>query len=604
MRGLMNPVVNIAAYKFLPLEDLKSLRLRLQALCKEQDLKGSILLSPEGINLFVAGDGPRIEHLLSELRSWPGLADLQPKISHTDHQPFRRMLVRIKKEIIAFGVPGIDPSRRTSPKLAATRLKQWLDEGRPITLLDTRNDYEIKLGTFKNALPIGVDHFRDFPEAVAKLPEELKEQTVVMFCTGGIRCEKAGPYMEQVGFKNILQLDGGILKYFEDVGGEHYDGECFVFDQRVGLDPKLDETESTQCFQCQSPLTETEQAHPHYIPGKSCPYCFKTPAEQMAANIAQRHETIQHLTTPLPGSQPYDHFKPVNVPVDCDGATIVDTLYRVVRYIPAEVWAQKCADGLILTADHEPVTATHRVKSGERYLHRLPAVIEPAVNMDVRILYEDEALVVVNKPAPLPIHSGGRFYRNTLQWLLHDVYSPQKLRPAHRLDANTTGVQVFTRTRHFAGRVQDQFAQTQVEKVYLVRVAGHPDADEFTCDAPISNEPGKLGSRSVDLVAGLPAHTDFRVLRRLSDGTALVEARPRTGRTNQIRIHLAHLGWPVCGDPAYLSGSEVGEVQTLSIDAPPLCLHAFEITFKHPVSRQSVTFTAPPPAWASGYQHD
>lgn len=599
MRGFMSPIVNIAVYKFLPLEGLKSLRGRLQELCKEAELKGSILLSPEGINLFVAGGEPQIERLLSELRSWPGLADLQPKISHTDHQPFRRMLVRIKQEIIAFGVPGIDPSRGTSLKLAATQLKQWLDEGRAITLLDTRNDYEIKLGTFKNALPIGIDHFRDFPEAVAKLPEELKEQTLVMFCTGGIRCEKAGPYLEQVGFKNVLQLDGGILKYFEEVGGEHYDGECFVFDQRVGLDPKLGETESTQCYQCQSPLTEAEQKHPHYVPGKSCPYCFKTPAEQRVANIARRHEAIQRLVTPLPGSQPYDHFKPVNVPADCDGVSVVEMLFRVVRYIPVEVWEQKCADGLILTADHEPVTATHRVKSGERYLHRLPAVIEPAVNMDVRILYEDEALVVVNKPAPLPIHSGGRFYRNTLQWLLFDVYSPQKLRPAHRLDANTTGVQVFTRTRHFAGRVQDQFAQLQVEKVYLVRVAGHPDADEFTCKAPISNEPGKLGSRSVDPIAGLAAHTDFRVLRRLSDGTALLEARPRTGRTNQIRIHLAYLGLPVCGDPAYLSGGEVGEVQTLSVDAPPLCLHAFEITFKHPVSHQPVTFRAPPPAWAA-----
>lgn len=594
----MSAVVNIAAYKFLRLEHLKALRVRLQRLCAEAELKGSILLSPEGINLFVAGGQQPVELLLAELRSWPGLADLQPKISHTDHQPFRRMLVRIKREIIAFGVPDINPSRRTSPKLAAKQLKQWLDEGRPVTLLDTRNDYEIKLGTFKRALPIGIDHFRDFPQAVAKLPEALKEQTVVMFCTGGIRCEKAGPYMEQVGFKNVLQLDGGILKYFEEVGGEHYDGECFVFDQRVGLDPKLGETGSDQCFNCQSPLTQEEQQHPHYVWGKSCPYCFKTPAEQMAANIGRRHEAIRQLTHPLPGSRPYDHFKPVNVPTDCEGATVLDALCRVVRHIAPEVWAQKCADGLILDADRKPVDATHRVKSGERYLHRLPAVVEPAVNMDVRILYEDEALVVVDKPAPLPIHSGGRFYRNTLQWLLYDVYSPQKLRPAHRLDANTTGVQVFTRTRHFAARVQDQFARMQVEKVYLVRASGHPSADEFACEAPISNEPGKLGSRSVDPVAGLPAHTDFRVLRRFADGSALLEARPRTGRTNQIRIHLAHLGWPVCGDPAYLAGSELGELQTLAVDAPPLCLHALQITFKHPVSGEPVTFRAPPPTWA------
>jgi UPF0176 protein len=134
--------------------------------------------------------------------------------------------------------------------------------------------------------------------------------------------------------------------------------------------------------------------------------------------------------------------------------------------------------------------------------------------------------------------------------------------------------------------------------VYLVRVSGHPDADEIVCEAPISNGPGKLGSRSVDLDDGLASRTDFRVLRRLADGTALLEARPRTGRTNQIRIHSAHLGWPVCGDPAYLSDGELGDVQTLSVDAPPLCLHAFEITFRHPVSREPVTFRAPAPEWA------
>ena len=153
--------VNIAAYKFLPLTDLRSLRARLQTLCKDADLKGTILLSPEGINLFVAGAAHAIERLLVELRGWPGLQDLHPKRSETDHQPFRRMLVRLKKEIIAFGVAGIDPARRTSPKLSARELKRWLDEGRPVTLLDTRNDYEVKLGTFRNALPIGIDQFRD-----------------------------------------------------------------------------------------------------------------------------------------------------------------------------------------------------------------------------------------------------------------------------------------------------------------------------------------------------------------------------------------------------------------------------------------------------------
>jgi len=199
----MESIVNIAAYKFLPLSNLKLRRARLLSLCREWSLKGTILLSPEGINLFVAGTEDKIDRLLAELRSWPGLADLEAKFSRTRHQPFRRMLVKIKREIIAFGVEGIDPAKYTSPKLPPAELKRWLDEGRPVTLLDTRNDFEVKVGTFRNALPIGIKHFREFPEAVKRLPAELKEQPIVTFCTGGIRCEKAAPDMERAGFKHV-----------------------------------------------------------------------------------------------------------------------------------------------------------------------------------------------------------------------------------------------------------------------------------------------------------------------------------------------------------------------------------------------------------------
>ncbi|MDB6023141.1 MAG: rluA [Pedosphaera sp.] len=591
----MNKIVNIAAYKFVSLPDLRLLRARLLALCRGWELKGTILLSAEGINLFVAGEAEKINLLLAELRSWPGLADLQPKVSETDHQPFRRMLVRVKKEIIAFGVEGIDPAQRTSPKLAAKTLKQWLDEGRPVTLLDTRNDYEVKLGTFKNALPIGVGHFREFPEAVRNLPAKLKEQPIVMFCTGGIRCEKAGPFMEREGFKNIFQLDGGILKYFEECGGAHYEGECFVFDQRVGVDPSLQETDSTQCFRCQTPLTDAEQADNRYVSGQSCPYCFKTPVEQMAQNIARRHEAIRRAISPLPGSQPYDNFKAISVPQDCDGRTLVEALCRVVKHVPQTTWEAECGRGLVLDAKHEAAVATRIVHTGERYRHKFPNVTEPDVNGQVEILHEDEALVVLNKPAPLPMHAGGRFSRNTLQHILNEVYRPQKPRPAHRLDANTTGVILVTRTRHFAGRLQPQFARGQVEKLYLARVQGQPPEDVFSCDAPISADSGQLGARDVDFDSGLAARTEFRVRRRNTDGTALLEARPLTGRTNQIRVHLWHLGFPVCGDTAYLPGKKIGDIQTLRVGNPPLCLHAWRIAFEHPLTRQPVEFVAPPP---------
>lgn len=269
----MSAIVNLSAYRFTPLDGLPALREQLLALTTAQGLKGTILLSPEGINLFVAGPRAATTALLAALHAIPGLEGLTPKESLSDEQPFNRMLVKIKKEIIAFGVDGIDPARRPTAKLPARTLRQWLDEGRPITLLDTRNDYEVRMGTFHGAMPAGIENFRDFPAAVARLPEALKTQPVVMFCTGGIRCEKAGPFMERAGFQNVLQLEGGILKYFEECGGAHYDGECFVFDKRVGVDPALRETGSVMCFACQMPLKPEEQEDPRYVPDKSCPHC-------------------------------------------------------------------------------------------------------------------------------------------------------------------------------------------------------------------------------------------------------------------------------------------------------------------------------------------
>jgi RluA family pseudouridine synthase len=229
----------------------------------------------------------------------------------------------------------------------------------------------------------------------------------------------------------------------------------------------------------------------------------------------------------------------------------------------------------------------------------MPGVVEPAVNAGIRILHEDEALIVLDKPAPLPMHPSGRFNKNTLQHFLAHAYAPQRPRPAHRLDANTTGVVVWTRTRHFSKLLHPQFSEATTEKVYLVRTHGQPDQDAFSCEAAISSEPGKIGSRRVDEENGLPARTDFRVIKRYADGTALLEARPRTGRTNQIRIHLWQLGLPVCGDPAYLANGTLGTAMTLDPAQPPLALHSWKISFPHPLTKERLHFEAAPPAWAT-----
>jgi len=594
----MPEIANISAYRFAPLTELKPLRERLASICKSAGLKGTILLSTEGINLFVAGERAAVEQLVAEIRLVPGLEDLAPKYSESDEQPFSRMLVRIKKEIIAFGVEGIVPGVKTSPKISPRKLKQWLDEGREIMLLDTRNDYEVKLGTFAGAVDLGIGNFRDFPDAVQKkIPPAVKEKTVVMFCTGGIRCEKAGPFMEREGFTEVHQLDGGILKYFEECGGAHYQGECFVFDQRVGVDPALRETDSAQCFVCQSPLTASEQSDPRYVAGQSCPYCFRSAEERMEESMALHERAIRALAKPLPGSVPYDNRRPFLVPPAFDGHSLVDTLCGIFPHRSRETWAELCEMGRLARENGEPVGGSHRVRRGERYALIQPGIVEPDINPEIRILHEDEAIIVVDKPAPLPAHPSGRFHKNTLQFFLAAAYAPQRPRPAHRLDANTSGVMVWTRSRHFAKKIQPQFSGGSVEKIYVARIHGCPEEEEFSCHVRISQAPGKLGTRAV-ADDGLEARTRFRVIQRASDGTSVIEAIPLTGRTNQIRIHLWHLGMPICGDPAYLPEQKLGEAMTLLPTEPAMCLHATKVSLFHPISGEFLAFTSPLPDWA------
>ena len=270
----MPRIINLSCYRFTPLDHLEDWKTQLKTRCLQLEIKGAILLAPEGINFFLSGTRLQLLPILQIIRSIPGLAEIQPKESPGSVQPFHRMLVKIKKEIVSFGVPEVDPSRHPSPKISPTQLKQWLDEKRPITLLDVRNEYEIRMGTFQGALNPKISNFRDFPKAVETLDPKLKSQPLVMFCTGGIRCEKAGPLMERQGFKNIFQLDGGILKYFEEMGGDHFQGECFVFDERVGVDSQLQETDSVLCYNCEMPLLASDLAHPHYVYEKSCHHCF------------------------------------------------------------------------------------------------------------------------------------------------------------------------------------------------------------------------------------------------------------------------------------------------------------------------------------------
>jgi UPF0176 protein len=235
----MTSILNIAAYKFVTLDERPALREELRELCAGLGLKGTILLAHEGINLFLAGEEAAIEQFLATLRNKSAFHDLEVKRSLSDSQPFGKLLVKLKQEIIPLGRPDIDPATDPAPRLPASELKRWLDEGKDVVLLDTRNQFEIEHGTFDGAVDLKLGNFRSFAERVKELDPALKNKTIVTFCTGGIRCEKAAPLMLAEGFRDVYQLDGGILKYFEECGQSHFAGDCYVFDERIALDSAL-----------------------------------------------------------------------------------------------------------------------------------------------------------------------------------------------------------------------------------------------------------------------------------------------------------------------------------------------------------------------------
>ncbi|KQX96293.1 hypothetical protein ASD22_12950 [Rhodanobacter sp. Root480] len=237
-------IVNIAAYKFIRLDDLPGLREHLRERCESAALKGTILLAPEGINLFLAGGREGIDQFLAHLHADARFADMAVKESLSDSVPFGRLRVRLKREIISMRQPTIQPEGGRAPAVDAPTLQRWLssghdDAGRDVVLLDTRNDYEIALGRFSGAVDYALANFTAFPAAIAADRQRYAGKTVVSYCTGGIRCEKAALHMQALGMDHVYQLEGGILKYLEQTDGVHWQGDCFVFDGRVAVDAKL-----------------------------------------------------------------------------------------------------------------------------------------------------------------------------------------------------------------------------------------------------------------------------------------------------------------------------------------------------------------------------
>lgn len=289
----MSKFLTAALYKFVSLPDYKTLQQPILDACLKHNIKGTILLAQEGINGTIAGNPDDIHAVLAYLRQDARLSGLEHKESYADEHPFYRMKVKLKKEIVTMGVPEVNPNHVVGTYV---RPEDWnnIISDPDVIVLDTRNDYETHIGTFKGAIDPKTTTFREFPKYVEQHLDKTKHKKVAMFCTGGIRCEKASSYMKQQGFEEVYHLQGGILKYLETVPKEQslWEGECFVFDQRVGVKHGLEVGEYDQCYACRMPLSPEELKSEKYTPGISCPYCYDKTSEQKKAALTERQKQV------------------------------------------------------------------------------------------------------------------------------------------------------------------------------------------------------------------------------------------------------------------------------------------------------------------------
>ncbi|HDY85255.1 hypothetical protein LCGC14_0519920 [marine sediment metagenome] len=289
----MANVVVCALYKFVTLEDYQQVKTPLLSLMLAQDLRGTLLLAQEGINGTVAGSREAVDALLAYLNNDARLAGVSYKESFVDEMPFLRTRVKLKKEIVTMGVEGIDPKRIVGTYV---KPKDWnaLISDPDVVLVDTRNDYEVQVGTFKHALNPNTENFREFPQYVKDNLDPAKNKKVAMFCTGGIRCEKSTAYLKEQGFEEVYHLEGGILKYLEDVPEQEslWEGECFVFDERVTVTHALEKGNYDQCNACRMPITEQDKLSEKYQHGISCPHCFDKSTPDQKARFQEREKQM------------------------------------------------------------------------------------------------------------------------------------------------------------------------------------------------------------------------------------------------------------------------------------------------------------------------
>ena len=284
-------------YKFLVLENYKELKIKFDKSLSKTNIKGTILLANEGVNGTIAGSESDLKNFFLYMDKFSQFKDITPKFSSNNKNPFLRMKVRLKKEIVTIGIPEVSPSNLVGKYLNVEEWNEFLNESNSM-IIDTRNNYEVSIGTFKNSINPKIKSFRDFPKWVQKnlIDKKVsKESKIGMFCTGGIRCEKSTSYLKQLGFENVFHLDGGILKYLENVKSDEneWKGECFVFDYRVSLNNSLEKGEYEMCYACRMPLSKENKKNKHYLKGQSCEYCYDQTTIKQKKRFNEREKQIK-----------------------------------------------------------------------------------------------------------------------------------------------------------------------------------------------------------------------------------------------------------------------------------------------------------------------
>ena len=290
-----NEILVATLYKFVEINNLLSLQDNLYNICEENNIMGTILIADEGINGTISGKHNEIKETISSLTSDDRFSNIEIKYSSTDKQPFHRMKVRLKKEIVTIGLPEINPNKKVGRYVKPEDWNELISDPN-VVVIDTRNKYETKIGSFQNALDPETSSFREFPDWVKKFKnsKENSNKKIAMFCTGGIRCEKASSLMKEEGFEDVYHLQGGILKYLETIDKENslWNGECFVFDQRVCLTDELEVGSYKMCFACRMPITEEEMQNEKYIEGISCIYCYNKTTKEKKERFGSRQKQI------------------------------------------------------------------------------------------------------------------------------------------------------------------------------------------------------------------------------------------------------------------------------------------------------------------------